>query len=110
MNWKLLVLWTVLASFGAFSAYAVWQHGFVGLFEAALANTATVLVFVDLVIALSLALIWMIGDARTRGVASLPYVIATLLLGSVGPLLYLIRRERGAAPQPLPASGQRVPA
>jgi hypothetical protein len=112
MNWKLIVLETVLAGFAALSGYAVWQHGIVGLFEALLANAATVTAFADLVIALSLAIIWMIGDARQRGVASLPYVVTTLLFGSVGPLLYLIRRERSAARRPatLATSGQRVPA
>ena len=110
MNWKLFTLWTVLASFTVFSAYVIWQHGYVGLFEAALANTATVQASLDLVIALSLVSIWMIGDARSRGVASLPYVLTTLLLGSIGPLLYLIRRERGSAPHALPATGQRATA
>jgi hypothetical protein len=33
------------------------------------------------------------NDARDRGVSPIPYVLLTLTAGSVGPLLYLIRRD-----------------
>lgn len=112
MNWKLIGLWTVLADFAALTAYAVWQYGVVGVFEAAFANVATTTLFADLVIALSLVMLWMIGDARQRGAGVLPYLITTVLLGSIGPLAYLIRRERSEAARAtaLPAGGHRVPA
>jgi hypothetical protein len=112
MNWKLIGLWTVLADFSALSAYAVWRHGYLGLFELALANVATVLLLVDLTIALSLVMIWMVRDGREHGIGVLPYLATTALLGSVGPLLYLIRRERVAARArvPLAAPAQRVSA
>jgi len=112
MNWKLVGLWVVLADFTALTAFAVWQFGIVGLFDAAFANVATITVFADLVISLSLVMIWMTGDARQRGASALPYVVTTLLLGSIGPLLYLIRRERSAAASAasLPRAGHRVPA
>jgi hypothetical protein len=112
MNWKLIGLWVVLADFGAASAYALWQHGYVRIFELLFANTATTLAFVDLTIALSLIMIWMVGDARQRRIGIVPYLVATLFAGSVGPLLYLIRRERSAGAQTaaMPAGGQRVPA
>jgi hypothetical protein len=46
----------------------------------------------DLVIALSFAIGWMRADARRRGIAIWPYVIATVLLGSIGILAYCVRR------------------
>ena len=49
-------------------------------------------------IALSLVIAWMVRDARARGVSPLPYVVLTLALGSVGPLVYLIRRLASEAP------------
>ncbi len=112
MNWKLIGLWAVLIDFAALSAYAVWQYGYVGIFEQMFASTATTLAFVDLAIALSLIVIWMVGDARQRGIGALPYVLATLVAGSVGPLLYLIRRERVTASRPatVPVGGHRVSA
>ena len=98
MNAKQIGLSLVLADFTALSAYAVYQYGVVGLLQAVTANAATTTAFVDLVIALSLVMVWMWRDARDRGVSPLPYVALTLMAGSVGPLLYLIRRE-GTAPR-----------
>lgn len=60
-------------------------------------------VLADLVIALSLVLVWMVRDARQRGVSPVPWVAATLLLGSFGPLFYLLARERSGALVPRPA-------
>ena len=98
MDLKRLVPLFVLADFSALTAYAVAQHGFVGVFALAFANAATITLSVDLVIALSLVAGWMWRDARERGVTPLPYLLLTMLLGSVGPLLYLVRRPSGRVP------------
>src|SRR5262249_25525239 len=110
MNWKLFGLWVVLADFAAFTAYAVWHHGYFGLIDQALANAATVQVSIDLVIALTIVTVWMVRDARGRGLAVAPFVVATALLGSIGPLLYLIRREYAALRQTpaMAASGRHA--
>jgi len=94
MNWKLIGLGAILAGFSAFTAYVIWQYGYFGLFERGLADTAMIQLSIDLVIALSLVTLWMVRDARERGATVLPYVLVTLVLGSIGPLLYLISRER----------------
>ena len=47
----------------------------------------------DLIIALSLFLIWMVFDAREREISVWPFVLITLTMGSFGPLLYLLVRE-----------------
>lgn len=88
----------VFIAFAIFSGYVVYQYGYIGLFEQGLANAATIQIFLDLTIALSLVLVWMWQDARKQGISPLPYVILTLTLGSIGPLLYLIRRF-GKTPQ-----------
>ena len=93
MNAKRLGLSLVLLAFGGVEAYAVWQVGYLGVFEQALGSVGAVLGFVDLCVALGLVTVWLVQDARDRGISPLPYMIATLMLGSVGPLLYLIRRE-----------------
>ena len=103
MNWKQLALGVVLADFAALTAYALHVHGVGGLLAAATANVATIAATVDLVIALSLVSLWMWQDARDRGVSAMPYLLLTLVFGSVGPLLYLIRREGLAAPRALRA-------
>ena len=93
MNAKQIGLSLVLLDFAGLSAYAVYEHGYMGVFRLVTANVATTTAFVDLVIALSLVVVWMWQDARDRGVSPLPYVLLTAAFGSVGPLLYLIRRE-----------------
>jgi hypothetical protein len=94
MNAKQIGLGLVLADFAALTAYAVYQYGYVGFFEALLANAVGLTVFVDLCIALSLVMVWMWRDARERGISALPYIVVTLFTGSIGPLAYLIRRAR----------------
>ena len=92
MNRKQIALAVLLCDFTALTAYAVAEYGIVGVFAAAFANVATITLAVDLTIALSLVIAWMWQDARARGVSPIPYVVLTLGLGSIGPLLYLIRR------------------
>ena len=105
MNVKQIGIGIVLADFVALTAYAVWQYGYTAFFAVATMNAITVQVSIDLVIALSLVSLWMVRDARARGTSALPYVVVTLFLGSIGPLLYLFRR---AADEPEIAAA-RVP-
>ena len=108
MNRKQLALSTALIVLLAMDAYSVYLYGYIGFFQMVLANFAGVTAFVDLLIALVLIIVWMGDDARERNVSALPYLLLTIALGSIGPLLYLIRRfgdrtDRAAAvaPQPL---------
>ena len=100
MTAKTLVLVLVLSLFTGLSFYGVAVHGYLGFFEALASTTAGIVVFTDLVIALTLTMLWMASDARERGLPLWPYLALTLALGSVGPLCYLIHRElRSRAPQ-----------
>lgn len=113
MNKKQIALSVVLFDFAALNAYAIAQYGIVGIFERCLANAATILLFTDLLIALSLVMVWMWQDARRHDIAPLPYVLLTLGLGSVGPLLYLIRRfgrDEALAPHGVMAGRAAEPA
>jgi hypothetical protein len=97
MNWKTIGLAVLLADFSALSAWVVYEHGIIGLYALVMANTATMLLAVDLVIALSLIGVWLYNDARERGVNPTPFLVLEVLAGSVGPLLYLVLREWRAA-------------
>ena len=88
-----IVLGIVLAAFAFENGYALYQYGYIGTFEQALSTYGGALVTLDLVIALSLVLSWMWSDARERGASFWPFALITLAMGSIGPLLYLIRRE-----------------
>ena len=87
-----LLIGAVLFAFVDFTAYALYQHGYLGFWEEAFSSLATTQVTLDLFIALTLVLAWMIKDAKSRSINSLPFVILTLALGSIGPLCYLLRR------------------
>jgi hypothetical protein len=92
MNGKQIGLSVLLLGFLDLTAYAVYHHGIRGVFELLTANAVTLTAATDLVIALTMVTVWMWRDARDRGVSPVPYAILTLVMGSVGPLLYLIRR------------------
>ena len=91
----LLIL--VLAAFGVYSGYVVYEVGYLGILHSHLSNAGGIQVFCDLAVSLSLACIWMLRDARASGRNAWPYLIATLFLGSFGPLLYLLFRPAGEA-------------
>ena len=82
MSIKMLALSAVLVGFSALTAYGVQVHGYVGFFETLGSSAAGITVFVDLVIALSLVIFWMWGDARERALPVWPYVALTLAFGS----------------------------
>jgi hypothetical protein len=110
MNAKQIGLGIILVDFIALNAWVVYQFGYIGFFEAMFENIATIAVFVDLTIALSLIAYWMWQDARKEGRAFLPYFLLTLTFGSVGPLLYLIRRTGNESTQSHVLAPQREPA
>ncbi len=103
MTKKEIVLWLVLADFVALTGYAIVQAGYTAFgpiaFEFARQSAWGLQILVDFSIAIALILVWIVSDARARGLRSWPYVLLTLTLGSIGPLLYLVRRERWAAPK-----------
>ena len=90
---------TVLAAltipFALVTAYAIIQVGYTGILTYHLPSPAGWQVFFDLCVALLLVLSWMIADARRTGRTVWPYVVATLLLGSFGPIAYLLTSARG---------------
>lgn len=101
---KRLLLGVVLLDFLALNAWAFAQHGYLGAWQLMTANAATITVLADVVIALGMVLAWMWQDARRRGTAVLPYVVVTLALGSVGPLVYLLLRPEEPAVGTVPVT------
>jgi len=101
MSKKEIALWLVLADFAALTVYAVATEGYFAFYDATLAFASASLwgvqIVVDFVVALGIALGFLIKDARERGLPYWPYVVATFALGSIAPLAYLIHRERASA-------------
>ena len=82
-----------LVLFSAISAIALWQHGYWGILTSGFANTASMQVFADLVVALALIMIWMWRDAKASGRPIWPWIAITLVAGSFGPLGYLLSKR-----------------
>lgn len=91
MNLPRPILFAILLPFAMLSTYALKEVGYIGIFASHL-HPAGLQVLTDLVVALSLVMVWMVGDARARGITVWPYLVATLALGSFGPLAYLLMR------------------
>lgn len=86
------LLLITLALFGALTAVALWHHGVWGIIEPHFKSWGPAQVFADLVIALTLVMVWMWHDAKALGRNVWPWIGLTLVAGSFGPLLYLLTR------------------
>jgi hypothetical protein len=89
------VLFLVLAAFGAFSMYVMWQVGYLGIWQAGMSSPGAWQVLVDLVIMSFIALGFMARDAKRTGRSVWPFALITLAAGSFGPLLYLLLAPSG---------------
>ena len=92
MNAKQIGIGSVLLGFSILTAYAVYLYGYAGFFREVTSNAASFTLLVDLVISLTIFLVYMSNDARAHNISMVPYFLLTLGFGSVGPLFYLIRR------------------
>lgn len=88
-----LSLVSVLVLFGGFSTWVMWQVGYSGIWLAGLDNPGSLQILLDLAIACTLICSWIYQDAKSRGINPYPWFIATLLGGSLAPLVYLICRS-----------------
>jgi len=89
MNKRRNLAIAILIPFLALTIYAVQQVGYIGIFDYHRHSPAGWQVFTDLVVALILVFVWMIPEAKQQGRNPWPWVIITLFMGSIGPLLYL---------------------
>ena len=107
MNTRIIGLSLVLVAFAVLTEVALADFGYLGLFSALNANWATRQVLADLVIGLGIASWFIWRDARELGLPWMPYFVVTLVIGSFGPLAYLIHRELATRPAALRAQASR---
>ena len=87
------ILVLILIPFSVLSAIALWQHGYWGILAPHFQTFGAGQVLADLVISLTLVSAWMWRDAKAKGRTLWPWLVATLVLGSFGPLVYLLTRK-----------------
>ncbi len=101
MSGRLITLVAVIAGFSVLTAVALMDAGYMGVFLSPFHSWSGTQIFTDLAIMCVLACIWMVLDARARGLSAWPFILITAAAGSFGPLLYLVTRElRGKAGRP----------
>jgi hypothetical protein len=81
-----------LALFVPFSLWVIFVDGPMGLYDVIRHEPWGAQLFFDLCISAFIAGSWMVRDARQRKIAVWPFVVATVLAGSIGLLSYLVRR------------------
>ena len=79
--------------FGIFTAFALWNEGITSVPSSIMHSYNSIQIYVALVIAAMLINVWMWRDAKAHGRNPWVWVIATLIVGSFSPLLYLITRK-----------------
>ncbi len=80
----------LLIPFLALTAYAIMDVGYVHIFTYQFGSSGGWQVLVDLVIALILLWSLILIDARKSGRNPWPFMLATLFVGSIAPLLYFV--------------------
>ncbi len=90
------LLTVTLVLFGILTSIALWRHGYWGIVAPHFQSFGAGQVLADLVISLSLVMMWMWRDAKATGRTIWPWLLATLILGSFGPLVYLLTRKSPA--------------
>jgi hypothetical protein len=88
-----LVLGLVTLLFGGFSLWVLLQLGYFGIWQGGFANLGSTQITVDLVVACSLLVLFIARDCRARGQPWWPWAALTLVVGSFGPLAYLLWRK-----------------
>ena len=105
MNGMRAVWLVLLVGFAGLNAWALATAGWEGLVSYFTSMGPIELVAtVDLILALLIGIVLVARNARERSLDSRPFVLLTLLTGSIGLLLYLVRHGVADPSQPSRAS------
>jgi hypothetical protein len=104
-------LFAIVSVFVVFTAYTVAVmvgHGVLGFLTLAAREPWALQLLVDLLVMLCLFAFWVWRDSRERRLPTWPYVALTLVMGSMGALLYLVHREIASRRTPRSAARSSV--
>lgn len=91
---RFFVYLTVFVAFTAYTLSVVVSHGLLGFLTVAMREPWAMQMLIDLALALTAACVWLVGDARKRGVNPWPFVALSATCGSIGVLAYLTFTRR----------------
>lgn len=101
MNGMRVIWFTLLVAFAALNTWALVSAGWDGLVSYfTTMGPIDVVAAVDLILALIIGIVLVARNARERSLRSRPFVLLTLLTGSLGLLLYLARHGVADPAQP----------
>jgi hypothetical protein len=101
MTRNLALALVVFVSFTAFSTWVAVEHGPLGFLTLAAEGGWGLQMLLDIGISLVVASFWIVPDARRHGINPWPYIAATVGLGSIAALAYLVHRELRAKGAPV---------
>lgn len=87
------LLLIITIAFAVLTAFSIIDFGVLGIFSEATQNTATLQIFVDLILCALFIIVWLRHDTRRTGRSFPLWAIITLAIGAFGPLLYLLTRK-----------------
>ncbi|MCQ4090524.1 MULTISPECIES: DUF2834 domain-containing protein [Exiguobacterium] len=87
------LLLVITIAFAVLTAFSIIDFGVLGIFTEATQNTATLQIFVDLILCALFIIVWLRHDTRRTGRSFPLWAIITLAIGAFGPLLYLLTRK-----------------
>ncbi|MGN7855128.1 MULTISPECIES: DUF2834 domain-containing protein [Exiguobacterium] len=87
------LLLVITIAFAVLTAFSIIDFGVLAIFTEATQNTATLQIFVDLILCALFIIVWLRHDTRRTGRSFPLWAIITLAIGAFGPLLYLLTRR-----------------
>jgi len=87
------LLLVITIAFAVLTAFSIIDFGVLGIFAEATQNTATLQIFVDLILCALFIIVWLRHDTRRTGRSFPLWAVITLAIGAFGPLLYLLTRK-----------------
>ncbi len=87
------LLLVITIAFAVLTAFSIIDFGVLGIFAEATQNTATLQIFVDLILCALFIIVWLRHDTSRTGRSFPLWAIITLAIGAFGPLLYLLTRK-----------------
>ncbi|MFX4307018.1 DUF2834 domain-containing protein [Exiguobacterium sp. A1_3_1] len=87
------LLLVITIAFAVLTAFSIIDFGVLGIFAEATQNTATLQIFVDLILCALFIIVWLRHDTRRTGRSFPLWAIIILAIGAFGPLLYLLTRK-----------------